>query len=446
VKTVARRSVLPLLALVPLVLMLTPVAHAVTGDVTLASTSSAGVKGNGLSYGSLSADGTKIGLGSNATNLDPGDTDSTYDVYVKDLATGDVTLASTSTSGAKANSISFFGSLSADGTKVAFDSEATNLDAADTDSILDIYVKDLVTGDLTLASTSTSGAKGDASSVDPFLSADGTKVTFASQAHNLDPAATGSTFEYDIYVKDLVTGELTLASTSNAGVKGNNSSEEPSLSADGTKVVFWSLASNLDPADSAYYTQDVYVKDLSTGLLTLVSTSDAGVAAGGWDPAISADGSTVAFSTLANLDIQDSDSLIDVYVKDFARGETTLASTASGKGNTDSFEPSLSADGTRVAFQSQARGKVNPSFGLPFDIFVKDLSTGDLAIASTSDGGTKAKGYSSEASLSADGTKVGFSSDAMNLDPADTDSLTDVYVKEVGPMLGGCTIHRTRGC
>ena len=164
--------------------------------------------------------------------------------------------------------------LSADGTKVAFISSATNLDPADTDGFLDVYVKDLTTGGLTLASTSDTGVKGNARSFKPSLSAAGTKVAFISSATNLDPADTDG-FS-DVYVKDLTTGDLTLASTSDAGVKGNSGSFEPSLSADGTKVAFWSTATNLDPADTDGFS-DVYVKDLTTGDLTLASTSDAGV-------------------------------------------------------------------------------------------------------------------------------------------------------------------------
>ena len=163
----------------------------VTGDITLASTSDSGVKGNGCSIGpSLSADGTQVAFYSSATNLDPADTDAVQDMYVKDLVTGDITLASTSDTGVKGNSDSFGPSLSTDGTKVAFDSVASNLDPADTDTVVDIYVKDLVTGDITLASTSDTGVKGNGDSFDPSLSADGTKVAFHSVATNLDPADT----------------------------------------------------------------------------------------------------------------------------------------------------------------------------------------------------------------------------------------------------------------
>ena len=76
-------------------------------------------------------------------------------------------------------------------------------------------------------------------------------------------------------------GDITLASTSDTGVKGNGDSTEPSLSADGTKVAFGSSATNLDPADTDSVVVDVYVKDLTTGDITLASTSDTGVKGNG---------------------------------------------------------------------------------------------------------------------------------------------------------------------
>ena len=291
---------------------------------------------------------------SNATNLDPADTDNFTDVYVKDLTTGDITLASTSDSGIKANSGGHIPSLSADGTRVAFYSGATNLDPADTDSLYDIYVKDLTTGDITLASTTEGGIKANGDSGFPSLSADGTRVAFGTYATNLNHADTDLFF--DVYVKDLTTGDITLASTSDDGVKANNESSGfgVSLSADGTRVAFESDASNLDPADTDF-TFDVYVKDLATGDITLASTSDSGIKSNGAsvDVSLSAEGTRVAFvSEASNLDPADTDFTFDVYVKDLATGDITLASTSDSgiKGNGDSLDTNLSADGTRVAF------------------------------------------------------------------------------------------------
>jgi hypothetical protein len=457
----ASRTRATTLALVILVATLAgaPGALAALGDITLASTSDAGAKGNDLSVlPSLSANGASVAFHSVATNLDPADGDSSDDIYVKDLVTGDITLASTSDSGVKGNGHSFFSSLSADGTKVAFVSVATNLDPADTDSVVDVYVKNLVTGDITLASTSDLGEKANGASIIPSLSDDGTKVAFGSLATNLDPADPDAVS--DVYVKDLVTGDITLASTSDTGVKGNGGFLGVSLSSDGSRVGFLSFADNLDPADTDT-SGDAYVKDLMSGDIMLASTSDTGVDANDFSGfsgvLLSDDGTRVAFASIAtNLDPGDSDATGDVYVKDLTSGDVVLATTSdvglkanghSGSNSTGANGVMLSADGNRVAFSSLATN-LDPADGDPTDdVYVKDLVTGDITLASTSDSGVKGNGTSRASSLSADGTKVAFDSNATNLDPADTDGLLDAYVKELGevspPPPGECTITGT---
>jgi hypothetical protein len=435
-RTFVRRAVMPSLVISMATMMAAPRALAAPGDITLASTSDAGVKGNDFSYiPSLSADGTKVALPSQATNLDPADTDSFVDIYVKDLASGDITLASTSDAGVKGNGHSDRPGLSNDGMKVAFISNASNLDPADTDGIYDVYLKDLATGDITLASASDAGVKGNGDCFDPSVSDDGIRVAFWCFATNLDPADTDTTA--DVYVKDLATGDITLASTSDAGVKGSGlGSLDPSLSADGTKVAFFSFDVNLDPGDTdtAF---DVYVKDVVTGDITLASASDAGVKgnSSSFSPSLSASGNGVAFASVStNLDPGDTDINRDVYVKDLVTGDITLASTSDAgvKGNGDSDRPGLSADGTSVTFQSLATSLDPADADTTIDVYVKHLATGDIVLASTSDGGVKGNGDSLMPTASADGTSVTFQSFATNLDPGDTDSTADVYVKELG--------------
>jgi uncharacterized repeat protein (TIGR01451 family) len=436
------RLVVALSMFVTLSVVLAPASVAVPGNLTLASTSDTGIKGNGASdigpgfvWPSLSADGVTVAFSSEATNLDPADTDSLRDVYVKDLVTGDLTLVSTSDTGVKGNAPSDSASISADGRMVSFSSEATNLDPADTDSLRDVYVKDLVTADLTLVSTSDTGVKSNGPS-GGALSPDGTRLGFWSQATNLDPSDTDLNF--DVYVKDLTSGDLTLISTSDAGTKGNNHSVFSALSADGTVASFWSVASNLDPADTDSI-EDVYVKNLLTGELTLASTSETGIKGDDTsdDASLSEDGTIVAFASFAgNLDGADPDHLQDVYVKNLVTGELTLASTSDTgiKGNLDSNSPSLSADGSRVAFRSLA-DNLDPADidAVLYDVYVKDLVTGDLMLGSSSDAGTDANDGNGGPSVSADGTRVAFTSVATNLDPADTDLfIPDVYVKELG--------------
>jgi hypothetical protein len=270
-------------------LVWSPPAAAQSGALVLASTSDTGIKGNRDSaFEVISADGTKIAFWSRANNLDPADRDSYEDVYVKDLVTGDITLASTSDDGVKSNSTLSTGplgvaSLSADATKVAIASDATNLDPK-SNGTTQVYVKDLVTGDITLASTSDQGIKGNGPSGLPILSADGTRVGFTSIANNLDPRdrlplpdPEGSPlyFPDNAYVKDLVSGDLILASASATGKKANYVSFLGALSSNGRKAVVNSRATNLSPRDTDI-NWDMYLKDLSTGSVRLVSTSDTG--------------------------------------------------------------------------------------------------------------------------------------------------------------------------
>jgi hypothetical protein len=409
-----------------------PAAPAGAADITLASVTAGGVKGNGQSApADLSADGTEVVFRTFATNLDPRDSDGYGDIYVKDVTTGALTLASTTAAGVKSDLESGSEpSLSADGTKVAFSTHATNFDPGDTDIYTDVYVKDLTTGALSLVSTTAAGLKGNRDSGSPSLSADGTKLAFLSRATNLNPGD-GDT-RSDVYVKNLVTGSLRLASTNDADAKANQPSDSPSLSGDGHRVAFDSNATNLDPRATSISFSDVYVKDLTTGDLTLASTNDADVKGNHVSlfPSLSEDGTRVSFSSWSsNLDPEDTDGNTDLYVKNLTTGDIMLASTSDIGVHAGGANGSLSADGTKVAFESS--GNLDPPDTSESDVYVKNLATGDVTLSSTSDTGVKGDQTSRLAAISADGTRAAFNSQATNLDAADTDTIHDVYVKEL---------------
>jgi Tol biopolymer transport system component len=353
-------------------------------------------------------------------------------------------LASTSDAGVKGNDHSFEPVLSADGGTVVFTSQASNLDPADTDPPpeADVYAKDLATGNITLVSATRTGVAGNGASFSAVVSADGSRVLFLSYASNLHPADTNQ--EGDAYVKDLTTGVLTLATASDAGVPANRGqSYAATLSADGSTVAFISAATNLDPADRDDRL-DVYVKNLATGDVALVSTSATGVKSNkscdDFTLGLSADGDTVAFRCRAdNLHPDDTDGKYDVYVKDVPSGELTLASTTGSgvKGNDHSGSPLLSADGRTVAFETSARNFDPRDRDDDTDIYVKDLVTGELTLASTSDDGVKANDFSFLSGLSADGQVVAFYSSASNLDPARTDVAPFAYYAYVKDLPSG---------
>ena len=78
--------------------------------------------------------------------------------------------------------------------------------------------------DFNIVSTSASGAQGNSASVNPSASADGTKIAFRSFASNLVPGDTNQVA--DLFVKNTVTGQIIRANTSSSGAQSNVSPEE----------------------------------------------------------------------------------------------------------------------------------------------------------------------------------------------------------------------------
>ncbi len=322
--------------------------------------------------------------------------------------------------------------VSEDGRYVVFESESNDLDPLDTDSNVDIYRRDRVNGTTELVSVSSTGIKGNGSSYNPAISDDGRYVVFLSSATNLDPFDTDTL--PDIFVRDLESGTTQVVSLNSAGEKANSLCVEPDISADGSCVVFTSFATNLDPLDTNSG-QDVYHRDLESGITSLVSVSATGVK-GDDDsdkPSISGDGRYVAFSTrAANFDPTDSDILADIYLRDLQAGTTELVSVSSTGAKSDgfSFYPSISADGRYIAFGSQATNFSTASSVFFMDIYVRDIVNGTTELISLNSSGEGGDGFSERPHISGDGRYVAFESNATNLDPDDTDSDTDVYIHD----------------
>ena len=417
---------------------------AISGPVTLVSTTAGGEKGNAFSDGaSLSSSGNLVAFTSDATNF--GADNGFSDIYVKDLASGELTLASTSDTGEEGDRESFQATLSPDGSVVAFSSRAGNLDPEDgNNNIMDVFAKDLSTGDLTIVSTSDTGKPGNGDALSPSPSRSGDLVAFQTDANTLDPGDTDSAS--DVYLKDLRTGDLTLESTNRSGVKGNSESFSPDLTPSGARLAFVSAATNLVAKDKDI-AFDVYVKVLATGKLFLASTSDAGVKGdfGGENPSLSSGGTKVAFdSDSKNLDPGDTSRDTDVYVKDPTTGDLVLASTNDDgvKANGFSERPALSGNGRRVAFVSDATNLDPADTDNDWDVYVKDLVTGDVSLATTSSDGVKGGEDANQQfpSISGKGRRVAFHTE-QQLDPGDPDDVPDVYVKD--PIL--CTTMGTPG-
>ncbi len=337
---------------------------------------------------------------------------------------------------------SYGSSIGTDGRWVVFDSDATNLVPKDLNHARDVFLRDTLNGTTTRVSVSdTEEEANDASSVNSAasVSADGRYVAFISGATNLVAGDTNG--KIDVFVRDTVAGTTRRVSVDSSGRQANAASNGSSISADGRKVVFQSVASDLVVGDTNMR-QDVFVHDLTTGETIRVSVANDGSQANGssgsdgWGnaPAISADGRFVVFeSTATNLVPNDTNGTRDIFIRDTANGTTRLVSVASNgaQGNAASSIPSVSAKGNLVAFQSYASNLTPNDTNASWDIFVRNLETGTTTRVSTSETGAEGNQGSYAPVISADGRWVAFTSWANNLVPGDTNDRGDIFLRDI---------------
>jgi len=192
----------------------------------------------------ISADGLSVAFGSDANNLVAGDTNGSSDVFVRDLTDGTTVRVSVDSDEVQSTSYSFDPSISADGRFVAFESDANNLVADDTNSSFDVFVRDLTSTTTVRVSVDSAESQGDSGSYNPSISADGLSVAFDSRATNLVAGDTNYNLA-DVFVRDLTATTTVRVSVNNLGVQGNFGSYNPSISADSRYVGFESAATNL---------------------------------------------------------------------------------------------------------------------------------------------------------------------------------------------------------
>lgn len=345
----------------------------------------------------VSADGRYVAFTSGSDSLSNEDDDRLSNGYVRDVYAGRTILVSRASgaAGAAANGTTSGIAISADGTHVAFSSQATNLSPDDADTTSDTYVRDLATGTTVLASRAdgAGGAKANAGTSTGGLDADGSRVVFSTTATNL---GAGSDPDGDIFVRDLAAGTTVLASRADGpvGDQANASAGGSSISADGNRVAFTTSATNLGDGD-ADARQDAHVRDLAAGRTLLASRADGpgGAKANGdvSEANLSADGNHVVFATSAtNLGDGDSSSQQSAYVRDLAAGTTRLASRADGPGGRSTggflFGTRISGDGSRVIWGQFAGDLTGEAPAGAPQTFMRDLAAGRTLLVSRGDG------------------------------------------------------------
>jgi len=388
-------------------------ALALTG-MELVSVSSGGVQGNDSSgASSISADGRYVAFQSIATNLvSPATSDS--QIFVRDRQTGATTLVSAGPGGACGNSNSFDPSISPDGRYIGFESTATNLvDPASSGT--QVFVRDTQAGTTALVNVNSSGVQGNDESFNASLSAYGRYIAFQSSSTNLvSPPTSGN----HIFVRDTQGGTTTLASITAGGDPCDGYSSNPSISPNGRYVSFESWSTNLVSPPTSNSHSQIFVHDRQTGDNWLASKGPGGSEgnANSLYSSISADGRYVAFYTDATNLVSPSTSNIQSFVYDRQSDSVTVASVGPGgdPGNNRSVSPSISADGSYIAFHSWANDLVSPDTS-GVQVFVRDTQAGATALVSMNASGVQGNNYSAFPSISGNGNFVAFTSGATNL-------------------------------
>lgn len=414
-----------------------------TGETTLVSSNnaSASTGGNGGSEepvvnGSASSPAeVRVAYSSYATDVAAPGVDSTGDssVYLRSPSATASTLLSVSSGGENANSRAHTPSISGNGKRIVFTSDATNLGGPD--SYYGVYLRDLNTNKTTLVSARNEYA------VFGAISSDGKVAAWSESgaSKDADPLLRG------VFSRSLPSGKITLASRPEGNkpymLPGadvySNQSNGSQISQNGRFAVIVTGSSRL-PGYRPNASQ-AYRRDLKTGQWTLVSRAsgkDGSPANDGtYQASISDDGTRVAFLTTSSLDPADTDGDQDIYVRDLTRNTTTLVSRADGANGADSNSSVnsvvISGNGDRVAFASSAT-----NLGAPAgdgNIYVRDLSARTTLLASRADGqaGAAGNGDSEDPDINFDGNVVSFISRGTNLSVDDPSNLRSVYVRDL---------------
>lgn len=388
--------------------------------LTLVSSNYAGIgSANGRSVAlDLSTNGQWLLFQSQATDLMPGVTNSATRLFLKDLVTGAVTLVGVNSQGdASTNGIFNNAILSADGRFVVFDSPATDLHPADTNRLLDVFVRDVLVGSNYLVSARLDGlAGGSGNSEKPAMSEDGRWIAFQSSASNL--ATNDVTTTMDVFVRDRQNNTTGLVSVNRFGTAaGLGASSNPTISQDGRYVAFESLANNLTTNGVA----GVFLRDLNAGITRFVSAQTDGATA--VRPVVSPDGRFVVYESQTNL-----------YGMDIASGTVFLMTTnrfGAGGGSGASFNPQFTPDGQRCVFLSFATNLTEQiATPGPPRVFVRNMETGQIVLISTNRQGVPSNSESLAPAISDDGARIAFQSYDEDFVEGDLNGSSDVFVRD----------------
>ncbi len=347
--------------------------------------------------------------------------------------------ANQTAAGGQATADSSVGSVSADGRIVVYTVESDNLDPNDTNGETDVYLFDRGTCTLWTPFTYAGGT------IHGEVSGDGSKLAFVTTDSLVSNDTNG---DYDVYIVDmpapgaLATAPRLVSVSSNVSQTQSLLSWAPTLSHDGRYVAFES-ENGFGFLSVGVGRSAVFRRDLQNDLLEHVDIQDQFPGIYQWQysyqPKISGNGRFVAFTTVTALTSLDTDQSEDVYLRDMQlngfNGGLKLISQSVGGPELQSAFPSIAADGTLVAFDSQEQFG-SPADNNAFDVFYRQITIGGSggiqAMGPITVLAGNADGLHEFPSVSGDGSKILFQSTATNLIPSDNDGHRDTYLYDFG--------------
>lgn len=375
----------------------------------------------------LSDDGNFLLFESRAGNLVQSDTNTTSDVFIRNLTNSTTYLISVNTNGFSGNGESCNSVCTPDGRYVAFSSAASDLVENDTNRIRDVFLRDLQTGTTRCVSV---GAKQSSSTTPswsdmPAISADGRYIAFCSSASNLVSSATNAS---EIYVRDMV-AQTTIWASINAqslykSVAGQSAvwSYNVNISGDGNYVAF----------ETSYGNTGIILRYcLSSGQTDLVYTN---ALSGNSDSIqnlnMSADGQSIAF--VANVGTGGKTAIYSWNAQTGIAVPVSVDTNNALPSVSYCDNPIISSNGQYVTFLAYATGlTANTQATNGYHWYVRNLQSGTMTLLDDGLNGATASAGEAGAGMSADGSVIGFGSSQGSLVPNDHNRNYDVFVRDI---------------
>ena len=389
---------------------------------------------------SVSADGRYVAFAAGTT----------AQIFRRDLLTGVTSLVSHSPDGALGNDSSYTPAISADGRYVAFASDALNLQVVEKITFnTEIFRWDANTDTVLRLEIGIDGLEANGDAWSPSISDDGNRIAFLSDADNflVSPPYLNYALMADVFVIDVTTATTIIASRTPLIISPPDGADSAVISGDGNFVVY----ETADPLATYDTNQasDIYRRELATNNWEWVTRRPLGgpSTAGATQPAISRDGAFIAFTSIsAEFDSNTSDitPTQDIFVRDMSTTGISRVSVAPNGLilNGDSYTPLISASGAKVAYLTDATNAVPSDNAGIADLIVRDRIRVTNTRASVGPNLIESSALIESPVLSADGKYAGWTT-ASSYTSSDTDNAPDSFLRFLASDLSLASISQT---